>query len=211
MTKILLNYNVGIFNPKCFYSIMKLDFTGTETDVFVNIFNDFGGPQYSPEGIEKNDKWRNIIAKKLNKARNIVIKNDYDYMLSVEHDIIAPENALQELLKYATQDRVVGGIYRLRKLRNKEYPLCYLRQDEKGENAGWGQIEDLSLGETFPVYLVPFGFTLIPKKILQQLPIFDRELDGSYAIELKKKGIERLLVTSVKLEHLDRDGSIYRV
>ena len=207
MIKILLNYNVGIFNQESFKSVMELDFSGTETDILVNIFNK-EDPLYE-KGIETNTKWRSIIAGKMNKGRMLTIKNNYDYMLSVEHDIIADKTSLQKLLKYANTTTVVSGAYRLRKLRNKECPLCWLMGDSK--KSRWANDEDIKNKEIINVYLVPYGFTLFPRQVLQQLPLFDQELDGTTAIHLEKMAIQKLICLETNLKHLDRDGGIYEI
>lgn len=138
----------------------------------------------------------------MNKAREICLRQGYDFLFNVEHDIILPKDALQKLLKYAKHDNCVSGVYRQRPLRHKETPICCKTKDNK-----WPKWEDIKDKETVPLWIIPFGCLLIGRKVLEKVE-FDQAIDGSFANKTEQLGIEKLLVTSVICGHIERDGKV---
>lgn len=58
---------------------------------------------------DENEKALNKIVKSRNKYLNYALENNYDYVLSLDADVLVPKNILKELLK---QDKdVISGMY----------------------------------------------------------------------------------------------------
>ena len=65
---------------------------------------------------------REALARSQNFARKYAIDNGYDYMLSLESDIIVPHSVLFDLLKHARP--VVGVVYEIGTKEMNPRPLC---------------------------------------------------------------------------------------
>ncbi len=59
--------------------------------------------------VDHQKEVRSRIAESRNVLREYVLKNDYDYFLSLEQDVIPPRTVVQRLLRH--QKKVVSGIY----------------------------------------------------------------------------------------------------
>jgi len=205
-TKVLVHYPVAIWQKQSYESVLNLDTEGLYVDFYITCYNPVN-PNYDGRGIEKNPKWRENIAFKMNKARALVLNFNYDYLLNIEHDMIVPRNALKELLKYATPNRVLCALYRCRKIRNNKAPLCFHKKFEDGRIT-WVEDNYVKDKEMIEVYTIPFGCTLFGKNVLQKISFKDG-IDGTFAVETDKLNIKKYIITKVVCGHIDRDGVIY--
>jgi len=204
--RVLIHCPIGFWQPKSYESIMNLDTSDLEVDIFFTVSNPID-PSYNMKGIETNPRWRYNIAYKMNKAREIVLNEDYDYLFNVEHDMIIPENALKKLIDYIDYNTVVGGLYRCRKIRNPKNPLCFHIKLPDGRGV-WVDDNYIEGKEKIEVYVIPFGCTLIGREVLEQVE-FDPGIDGTFASKTDNLGIKKYIITSVICGHIDRDGIIY--
>lgn len=202
MAKVLIHSAIGILNEKSYKSILNLDTTGIEADILFTVYNP-EDPRYNDKGQETNNKWGINVAYKMNKAREIALKHGYDYLFNIEHDVIVPKDALKGLLKYANKDSCVSGLYRCRKMRNLETPLCCKTKDRK-----WPKYEDIKDREYVDLWIIAFGCILIGRNVLERIE-FDASIDAGFANKTNELGIRKIVVPSVMCGHMDRDGVIY--
>jgi len=120
------------------------------------------------KGIEPADLGNANLAKKLNRARGIVLEHKYDALLTIESDIIVPELTLERLTKVDAD--VVYGLYVSRHADHKwmvftEYTPTSNKKFYKMPGVcidAWGQVVE-SVG-------VGTGCTLISRRVLEKLP-----------------------------------------
>lgn len=201
--KVLIHSPVAIIHKQSLESILNMETDGIYVSYFINRTDPYD-PKYNADGIETNPMWALNIEYKMNVAREICISQGYDFMLNIEHDVIVPKDCLKELLKYASRDSVVGGLYRCRPTRNKEAPLCF-----KYHNGKWAyKYSEVKNEDKIDVWIIPFGCTLFGIDVLKQIP-FKRGIDGSFATDTKNANIKKYIIPSVICGHIDRDGTVY--
>ena len=206
--KILIHCPIGYMYEESYNSILNLDTTGLEVDFYFTYFNPID-PRWDEQGREKDSRWRYNIAFKMNKARQIVLAFKYDFMLNVESDMIIPKNTLKELLKYAKLNNVVGALYRARAGRNPNTPLCLHIKMPNGQIT-WPDEDYIKDKEVIEAYTIPFGCTLFGRRVLELIN-FKEGIDGTFALETDRLGIKKLVITSVRAKHIDRNGIIWEV
>ena len=204
--KVLIHSPIGIWHTKSYQSIIAMDVEGIETDILFTVYNP-NSPEYDEQGKETISDWKHNIAYKMNKAREIVLEQGYDYLLNIEHDMIVPKDGLKTLLKYAKPNNVTGGLYRARPGRNPIAPLC-LKVKYPNCRIDWPTSDEIVNKEIINnVYVIPFGFTLFGKEVLKKIR-FNEKIDGGFANETAYKKIEKIIIPSVVCGHIDRDGTI---
>lgn len=149
-------------------------------------------------------------------ARRITLEEGYDYLFTVEHDMIIPEDALVKLLE--VDAGVAYGVYRFRqkpavlnvyravgiKARWPNKSLDYF--PELRERARRAVITECSgLG---------FGCTLIKREVLEQVEMRRFEAGGhpspdmQFAADCMRLGIVMKAHFGVPCGHIKRDGSV---
>lgn len=200
--KILVHCPISIRNNICYDSIINIDPIGHSVDFLFNMSNKYD-PQYN-KGIEQNPLWGHNVADKMNRAKKMVLDNGYDFMLNIEHDMIIPKDILR-MVSMCGEYECVTGLYRARKNRNKNTPLCL-----KTINKEWPLYEDIKDKERVGLWIIPFGCILIPNKVLKDIT-FDAGIDGSFAGRTDTLGIKKYVIPSIICDHVDRDGVVYKV
>jgi hypothetical protein len=104
--------------------------------------------------------------KKMNKARDIFLKGDYDLFFTIEADMIVPEDCLERLVLTLNHADVAYGFYCSRHTSKR-----WLVFDETGSDMNpvlqkkvldnWGKI--------IPSWGMGFGCTLIKRKVLEEI------------------------------------------
>ena len=115
---------------------------------------------------------RERIAKSRNRLRDEAIK-DYDYLLSLEQDVIPPRDVIEQLLKHKKD--VVTGVYYLEYVVQKEgkvigkkvLPLLYKRKDK--EHLVQLQPQEVEKEELQSITASGLGCVLIKKEVLEQI------------------------------------------
>lgn len=164
-------------------------------------------------------------AKSLNKIREVFLKGDYDYWLSVESDLLPPVDIIQRLMKH--DKPAVGCMYNIGYEYSKSEPprpCLFVTEPIPGEvNAAGNQMlrtRNLSPEEAFPLFgsgVMPIhgcgiGTCLIKKEILEQFE-FKYELnapkvmhsDVLFYMDLHNAGIQNYVDTDIMIPHHNSD------
>ena len=144
---------------------------------------------------------RNILRKK-------VLDEDYDYFLSLEQDVIPPEDIIQRMLKH--EKPVVSGVYFVHNKNNKGeiklIPLAYKLIEESTLT-----IEPLKEKEIWeepglhPIVSAGLGCVLIHRSVLENIEfrsenqVFD---DRFFFLDCHNKKIPAFCDTTIKCKHL---------
>lgn len=159
-------------------------------------------------------KMRNVVAQ-YQRARELCLAGGYDALLTVEHDMILPSNAVEKL--YRTDAPVVYGVYMLRHgtptlnawryegSRNLGMSLS-LYPDEVRAAMRRGWVEVCGTG---------WGCTLIRREVLERLQIHsNNESDAgdiTFSTECIRTGIKQIARFDVLCGHILPDGRVLRV
>lgn len=156
-------------------------------------------------------RMENVVAQ-YQRARSICLAGDYDAMLTVEHDMILPADAIQKL--WATSAPVVYGVYLLRhgtptlsawqyvNDRNMGMSLSlYPNEIRRYRRQGWARVSG-----------VGWGCTLIRRPVLERLQIHSSEPsdagDLTFASECLRAGIEMVARFDVPCGHIMENGTV---
>ena len=145
-------------------------------------------------------------------ARKIAIVGDYDYLWSVEDDIVLPDDALFKLL--AVDNAIASGIYRHRPETTFNTTLDVRVSDPQGpQDADDRPIELRDIeGEERVIQcsLLTTGCLLIKKELF---PVLEGIMGRDYKISnlMNQKGIKMLCHSGVLCGHVDVFGEIIGV
>jgi len=151
----------------------------------------------------------NVIAQ-YSRAREIFLDSGHDALLTVEHDMVLPVDAIQKL--YDTDSPVVYGVY-------------MLRHGVKTLNA-WQYINNKNLGMSLSLYPnevraafqkgwvevsgVGWGCTLIRRHVLEKLTIYSNDEadagDLTFARNCLLNGFKQIARFDVPCGHIDQYG-----
>jgi hypothetical protein len=147
-------------------------------------------------------------------ARQRILSGDYDYLFTVEHDMIIPEDALTKML--ATDADVIYGLYLLRHFKpvlnalrsvNSRWPDASLTMFpeivKKARAQGWIEVSGSG-----------FGCTLIRRKVLEKLDMRRSEIGGHpspdmpFAADCMRNGFKQICRFDVICGHIKPDGDV---
>lgn len=152
---------------------------------------------------------RHNIAHNFNKARKWVLDNGYDYLFTIESDMIIPPDALSKLLDVCENQGadVAYGLYVFRNSSTwsawTELDMNHgrsIRKDEAAAKAAWGTVIDVAGVGT--------GCTLIKREVLEALPFRTDEMnpdvhhDWVFAHDLQQHGFKQKCDMSVVCGHI---------
>lgn len=205
------------------FDILVVDNSQTSKQ-FENIFE--------KEGITvKKSPYLNNPFERLAKARQALndyaIKNNYDYLLSIEQDVIVPKNLIKELLKHKKE--IIGAPYIVsshtnKKRRHIDYIISssklskeHMRIDGVSVNE-WYLTKEVEGKGLLQVKSCSLGCTLISTKILKEIPVrinldILRADDSYFFQDCYDRGIPIFLDTSFlwKIFHIKRLGGELQV
>lgn len=159
-------------------------------------------------------KMQNVVAQ-YQRAQQICLAGGYDALLTVEHDMTLPPDAIQKL--YYTDSPVVYGVYMLRHgtptlnawqyvgNRNLGMSLSlYPDEVRKATRRGW--VEVCGTG---------WGCTLIRREVLERLQIHSASEsdagDITFSTECVRAGIKQIARFDVPCGHILPDGRVLEV
>ena len=144
-----------------------------------------------------------------NTLRKYALDNNYDYLFSLEQDVIPNRDALTKLVSHNKD--VVSGIYFVHNIignRRVLIPQVFLELPNKINNLPdmrWLTEEEFLSNKLIKIISCGMGCVLIHKNILNKIEfrsennVFD---DRFFGIDLYKKNIPMYCDTSVKCKHL---------
>jgi GT2 family glycosyltransferase len=157
---------------------------------------------------------RHNIAHNYNKARRLVLDNGYDYLFTVEADMILPSNALSKLLEQC-EDGGADVAYGLYVFKNSNTWSAFtelhmdggrgITKDPDKLRAAWGKV--------IPVAGVGSGCTLIKRNVLEALEFRTDETrptlhhDWCFANDAQHAGFKQVCDLSVVCGHISMKPS----
>lgn len=169
----------------------------------LNIIKD----KYSESARERIVSSRNIL-------RDYAIKNNYDYLLSLEQDVIPPKDIIERLLNHKKQ--VVSGVYfafNFYQGKHQLLPLIWVDFDDKNKKMFYIDKTRLWSKEIIKIATCGLGCVLIHKDIFKKVKFrYDFKMDEGFddmffCKDLREKGIDIYADTSLKCKHLIKNWS----
>ena len=158
---------------------------------------------------------RHNIAHNYNKARQWVLDNDYDALLTVEADMVIPPNAVSKMVKHADEDNadVVYGLYCFK---NTSSWSAFTELDVKhGRSLSKDKAKAREIwGQTIDVAGVGLGCTLIKRNVLEKIEFRTDETrptmhnDWWFGIDCQEHGFKQVCDTSIVCGHIDLKPAI---
>lgn len=158
------------------------------------------------------EKTKNVVAQ-YQRARELCLAGDYEAMLTVEHDMVIPPNAVQRL--YNTDASVVYGVYMLRHgshtlnawqwINNRNIGMSlslYPRELKAARARGWAEVSG-----------VGWGCTLIRRQVLEQISIRGDVTDAGdigFATDCLRTGHKMIARFDVPCDHIEPNGNVLK-
>src|SRR3989338_6269245 len=154
---------------------------------------------------------RDRIVRSRNILRDIALNENYDYFLSLEQDVIPPNDVIEKLLRHKKD--IVSGVYFGQYTRGNQKRLLPMLWVAKKDDPTKIRYVPLALnyvnsGDFFKVDLSGLGCILISRKVLENINFkynsgLKKQFDDiSFCIDARNKGFEIYADTSVKCKHL---------
>ena len=201
MTRVLLYVPSHREIPEARESWIKQKAPDTWVDLFIMRYDPY--PDRGP--------YDNLDVKS-ERARRMCLEGEYDYLFTVEDDIVLPDNALELLLKENAQ--VISGMIRCRWETSGDCRLSGRILDIEGPQDSDDrplELEDIKhWGEIIECTGVSYGCLLIHKDLLGEL---EGIMGRDYEISKKLYSIKGSLPyhTGVLCGHVDENGNIIGV
>jgi len=157
---------------------------------------------------------RERIVNSRNILREYAIKNGYDYLLSLEQDVIPPKNVIERLLVYNKE--IVSGVYfavNFYKGKHRLLPLIWVDFDYDKKRMFYVDNTRLWGNEFIKIAACGLGCVLIHKGILKGFkfrydPSYEEGFDDIFFCkDLRENNIEIFADMSVKCKHLIKNWS----
>ncbi len=186
------------------YDVLLVD--NSQDDVYLSKIKEYGlnaikGP-YFDGAMQRIIVSRNLL-------RKYALDNNYDYLLSLEQDVIPNPDVLSKLTNHKRD--VISGVYFVHNVMNGKrmlIPQAFIELENKKNNLPdmrWLNEEEFESNKIIKIVSCGLGCVLIHKDILEQIEfryendVFD---DRFFGIDLYKKNIPIYCDTSVKCKHL---------
>ena len=147
------------------------------------------------------------IAAKYNQARTMTLEGGYDALMTIEADMIPPENALQRLDRVDAD--IVYGLYVSRHGKHPWLTMTNVTEQVRG-SAGKGetwQEREAMWGKVVDTAGVGLGCTLIRRNVLEKIPFRVKDQfianDWYFAIDAREMGFSQVHDCSVVCGHID--------
>jgi len=161
--------------------------------------------------VERGANSREALARSQNFARKIALDENYDYLFSLESDIMCPPDIIQNLMKHSKD--IISGVYYIGDKSKGVRVPCITLPKFNEELGAFGT--RLLFKEEFPQYLNKglkqvqaggMGCTLIYKRVLKRIPFtYDPRFTGHSDIyffnEAFRKKIPVFVDTDIYCEH----------
>ena|SRR3989338_8507381 len=154
---------------------------------------------------------RDRIVRSRNILRDIALNENYDYFLSLEQDVIPPNDVIEKLLRHKKD--IVSGVYFGQYTRGNQkrlLPMLWVAKKDDPTKIRYVPValNYVNSGDLFKVDLSGLGCILISRKVLENINFkynsgLKKQFDDiSFCIDARNKGFEIYADTSVKCKHL---------
>ncbi|MBI4096076.1 MAG: hypothetical protein HY438_04400 [DPANN group archaeon] len=155
------------------------------------------------------EKARDRICESHNKMREIVLENNFDYLLTLDMDTIPPPDIVTKLLSHK-KDVVSGLYFGQHEIQGQlmQVPFAWVFKSKDGF---WGRLrylmpDEFSSGKLIELGMAGTGCVLISKKILEKIKFhYDLSMDAAddrwFFYDCHKSGIQPYLDTGVICTH----------
>lgn len=162
------------------------------------------GP-YFKSAMERIVASRNIL-------REHVLKNDYDYLLSLEQDVIPPKNILESLLKH--DKKVISALYfnfQIDKDERKPKPMLWVQPKDEQKAIMYYLPEEFIFKKPglYKVYAAGLGCLLIHRSVLEKIKFRHGEEgfdDVWFSKDCRENNVEIFADTALKCQHITIKG-----
>ena len=165
---------------------------------------------------QTSPKARERLVNGRNKIREIALKENYDYFLSLEQDVVLPDNGIEQLL--AHKKEIMSGTYfTYRETAPKQYALVVVAgkyaspADAQNEIISMLNIFDLLPSRTMELHLVGLGCVLIHRPVLEKVTFRYDPLQAAcddiyFCDDANKQGIKVYLDSGILCAHYFNDA-----
>ena len=141
------------------------------------------------------------IVSSRNKLKEYFLKNDYDYLLSLEQDVVSPKDVIERLMKHGKD--ICSGLY-FKEKDNELIPIMYVPY--KNEFAKLLKFEEIPENELIEVITSGLGCVLIKRKVLENVEFrYEKNKepwdDVWFCEDARQKGFKVYVDTSVRCKH----------
>lgn len=160
------------------------------------------------------EKFKNVV-RQYQRAWQMALDGGYDALLTVEHDMVLPSNAVQKL--WETDSPVVYGVYMLRHgvptlsawqyVNNRSLGMSlslYPQEVKAAKQRGW--VEVCGVG---------WGCTLIRRNVLERLTVHGNDEhdagDLAFGIDCVRAGIKQIARFDVPCGHYDHNNNLLEI
>ncbi|MBS3150483.1 hypothetical protein J4425_01600, partial [Candidatus Woesearchaeota archaeon] len=153
----------------------------------------------------KNSDYYNSVKERIvssrNKLKEYFLKNDYDYLLSLEQDVVPPKDVIERLMKHGKD--ICSGLY-FKEKDNELIPIMYVPY--KNEFAKLLKFEEIPENELIEVITSGLGCVLIKRKVLENVEFrYEKNKepwdDVWFCEDARQKGFKVYVDTSVRCKH----------
>ncbi|MBL7147504.1 MAG: hypothetical protein ISS82_01630 [Nanoarchaeota archaeon] len=149
------------------------------------------------------EKARDRIVSSRNLLKERCLKNSYDYLFSLEQDVIPPLDVIERLLKHGK--KIIGALYFKLEDEDTLSPLAWVHHE--GNYARRLNYSDTVEPRLMEVITCGLGCVLIHKDVLEKVNFrYDKNKksfdDIWFGIDAREHGFKLYLDTSIKCKHL---------
>lgn len=151
---------------------------------------------------------RERIVNSRNKLREHALRNKYDYLLSLEQDVIPPNDVIERLLKH--NKKVITGIYFIHNImpdgKRHLIALVNILEDNK-KTMRTLNYNELWEPQLLKIFSCGLGCLLIHKSVLEKIKFrYEKDIDTHddrwFCIDVHKNKIDLYCDNTVKCKHL---------
>jgi hypothetical protein len=162
---------------------------------------------------------RDTLSYSQNVIRDYAVRNDYDFWMSVESDVVPPPTTIESLLRW--NKPVVGGIYEIGFENKIGRYWCIFITDQKGNGMNGTRIlqkeESAQMVDNpglYKVHGMGIGCTLIRRDIFERFPFWtdkrftNKHSDVYFYMDLWNNQVPVYIDTTITCEHYNSDWSL---
>ncbi len=159
--------------------------------------------------VQNYENPRKTLAEARNALRKKALEGNYDFFLSLEQDVIPPENAIKKLISH-NKDIVTGNYLVPKRINNKVFPVSpvLIKRNGKFITADRGVLDSENLAE---IEACGLGCVLISRKVLEKIKFRHEENsrtwdDMFFSKDARQAGFQIFLDPTIKCRHLIKRG-----